>query len=185
MEHMASESPTLLELAKAFQTLIGAAAGFIGVIITLRVNARNARQLEEQRYQTARSNIASALLGELRVLLAKIDGLIATFKSHGAEPVTAYIGRFSSEGPILDAVLGSIGYLKPATVQAVCAAYSEVRSLPQRFLFGENVERIVREDGIESADGVLVLRDASVAANTLARSKDQLRAAIELLDEST
>jgi hypothetical protein len=129
MEHMASQFPAVLEFAKAFQTLIGAVAGFVGVIITLLVNARNAGRLEEQRHQTARRNIASALLAELRVLHDKIDSLIATFKSHGSEPVTAYMGRFSSEGPIIDAVLGSIGYLRPSTVQTVCVAYSEVRSL--------------------------------------------------------
>jgi hypothetical protein len=52
------------------------------------------------------------------------------------------------------------------------------------FLFGDNFERIVREDGIDAADGVFILRDASVAASDLVRSKDRLEAAIKLLEKS-
>jgi hypothetical protein len=172
----------LIEYARAFQTLIGAVAGFAWVIITLRVNARNASRLEQGRLESARQNIVFALLAELRVLQAKIAGLIETLRSHGSGPVTAYLGRFRTEGAIFDAVIGSVGHLQPAAVQAVCTAYSEVRSLPQRFLFGENVERIVREDGIDASDGVYVLRDASAAAITLTKANDLLREAIRLLE---
>lgn len=135
-----NRSAHLLELVRDFGPVLTTIGGFIGVIVTLYWNARNTLNLEREKFNKAlelesekllkeRRNIAAALMAELSNLSQIFSRLVSSWE--GQEQVMRYsLGSFENAGPIFNAVLPKISSLRSNTIAEVCAAYEQIRSLP-------------------------------------------------------
>jgi hypothetical protein len=139
---------TWLELLERFQgaiaTCIAALAGFSGIIITIRANARlAAKQRKEQRSQEKNALIAT-LYSELTTFKDIIESNVAKID----EMDDIFLHPMHNEDTFLDACVGKLGLLRRETISPVLKAYLAWREVPKKMTleFGSNAK--IRDDYI-------------------------------------
>lgn len=143
----------LLYYLKEFQTLVAGAVGFAGVILTLRHNARLAREQRDQKARLAqrqredersheRSTLRAALLAELKINREAIRGNLER-ASEGSYDVAS--GVLVPTDPMNDtyrAFLPKIGLLSEDEVGRVMTAYLAMEAHNEKlYLIGSPSQR--------------------------------------------
>ncbi|CAK2051623.1 conserved hypothetical protein [Vibrio crassostreae] len=128
----------LIELFKEYQTFIAGILGFIGVIWTLEVNARNEEKNRNASAKNQRDALRLCLIQELELIkssyIAVIEGLSDPKES---APVTYMPERVHAE--VYRQLLNQFGLLSVCEVQKTMIAYQLVLELPERLRFLESL----------------------------------------------
>ena len=114
-------------------TLFAAIIGFIGVIVTLRGNAKNAREAEERKFNQERHNVIGALLAELRYIEGRLSGnknAMEKVSEKGVKSLQLYFSNLRTSGATFEKYLPQVGHLDVNTITAVHEAYETVKSVP-------------------------------------------------------
>lgn len=113
----------------------------MGVITTLWWGAKNALKLEKEKFDKSielenqkflkdRRSISTALMSELGNLSDSMTRISDAFRNQ-QHPVIKYdLDALRSAGPVFTALLPKVSTLRPAAISDVCAAYEQIRRLP-------------------------------------------------------
>ena len=121
---------SILNIFETFQTLITGLLGFSGVIITMRVNAKNQRQLQVRQIEHDVKSVRVALKSELVANKKSYEGRIQQFNEptdHGE----ALIPNHTVDG-VYQTLLHKIGLLSEEEVEKIHNAYLLMGELPYR-----------------------------------------------------
>ena len=132
----------MLDFIKELQTLIVVGLGFIGVIMTLRINAKNStEQLNDSRRHEARA-LRIALIEELKNSSLAIERNLRDTNRHlaeldGAHAISNFQFPIETYEDVFAVFTSRIGLLSQTEVQKVMAAYLRIRSFAARFRYAE------------------------------------------------
>lgn len=129
---------SILEVFRCYQTFFTGLLGFSGVIITMIVNARTQRNLEEQRIAHDRRTIKAALKAELEANRNTYQGRISQFSEGGSEHDALLPSRVVDD--VYRTHLDKLGLLTEEEIEKVINAYLLIVELPYRLriLVGTN-----------------------------------------------
>ncbi|MBB6096189.1 hypothetical protein HNQ60_005111 [Povalibacter uvarum] len=113
-----------------FQTFIVGLLGFTGVILTIRMNARSARQQHGRQVKHERQALRTALRAELEIIRAMYADRISTTGDH--ESQQSVLVPLHVPDRVYQQLLDRIGLLTAAEVEATMKAYLLVAELPTR-----------------------------------------------------
>ncbi|OCH29981.1 hypothetical protein A6D99_04275 [Aliivibrio fischeri] len=126
-----------IELFKEYQTFIAGILGFIGVILTLVINARNEEKSRNASAKNQRDALRLCLIQELELIkssyIAVIEGLS---EPKELAPVMYMPKRVHAE--VYRQLLNQFGLLSVREVQKTMIAYQLVLELPERLRFLES-----------------------------------------------
>jgi len=123
----------LLHFAERFQTAIVGIIGFLGVMLTIRMNAKAARMLQEQQIESDRRALRCELCAELELVRVYFQEVCEgnTNRKTSGEPASICIPNLPPI-PIYTNAIGKIGLLSEREVTAVVEAYNALREAPMR-----------------------------------------------------
>lgn len=126
-----------LHLAERFQTAIVGIIGFAGVVLTIRANAKAAREHQERRIESDARALRRALCAELEIIRVYFEEVCEgkTNRKTG-EPAYICVPNFPPTQIYANAI-DKIGLLTECEVAAVVEAYNAMRevSMKVKFLF--------------------------------------------------
>ena len=120
----------LYQLMKDFQTLFVGVIGFVGVIITLRINSRILREQHERSIRHDREVLKTALCAELK-LNRKSFSDKALSSEEGQEESDAFY-PIEMNTRIYQNFIDKLGLLSTEEVSAVVNAYTLIEEAPMR-----------------------------------------------------
>lgn len=126
--------PELLELVKSFQTMIVGAVGFLGVIWTMRANARIARAEHQRQLETKRATLRRILAAEFRNYSHALRGNLKASTPEGELFSVGRVTRIFSESLATD-----LGLLELDEIDIVVNALISMEGL-NHFLENHSLE---------------------------------------------
>jgi hypothetical protein len=126
---------------KEFQTLAVGSIGFLGVIMTLIVNAHLARKARRETIDHDRRLIRIALREELKIIQSAFKSRIQTIDEAEADANPGILVPLTAMTNVYDRLLDQLGLLTSAEVSKVMGAYLAVQQLPERLMLLRRRER--------------------------------------------
>lgn len=183
------DPPSLLDYIDKLgvATVLVGLLGFLGVMWTIRENARLGREQDDRARQNEAERRAEARRHEAETLAAVVQAELALLRT-GALNNRAILERAvaerrlqarfpcRTETPIIDANLGRLGLFPQTTIRRVLAAYSRVR----------DIERIYARGAAAAADGLATVAFADLeptigSIDRLCQTLDEAIAAVRQL----
>jgi len=125
----------LLHFAERFQTAIVGIIGFLGVMLTIRMNAKAARMLQEQQIESDRRALRCELCAELELVRVCFQAVCEDNTNWtSGDPASICVPNLPPT-PIYTNAIGKIGLLSEREVAAVVGAYNAMREVPMRVKF--------------------------------------------------
>ncbi len=119
----------MFEILKDFQTGIVGIIGFIGVILTLKQNAKIVREERMNQIAHERKAVRTAICSELECMRDAFKDRIRTMKK--GEGDSALIPK-NKIGNVLDGLIDKIGLLSLEEITLILKAHALVKELPER-----------------------------------------------------
>lgn len=139
-------------MLKEYQTLIVGVVGFAGVIVTLIVNARLARQHHSREIDHEAKVLRVAVRAELEAIRDAFEERIRTLKNPEGWP--SIMVPLDTMTDVYGSLIDKLGLLSEPEIRAVMRAYLAVRQMPERLklLARSAVTPEEREAGFATVD---------------------------------
>jgi len=125
----------LLHLAERFQTAIVGIGGFAGVVLTIRANAKAAREHQERQIESDTRALRRALCAELELIRVYFKEVCeGNTNLPTGEPASIRVPNLPPT-PIYTNAIGKIGLLSEREVATVIEAYNALREVSMRIKF--------------------------------------------------
>lgn len=121
-----------MEFVEKFQSGIVGLLGFVGVIITLIVNAKFAREERQEARKHDRDALTTALTEELRLVKLAFQDRVDTIVKAEADKSEGIMVPLDSMTEAYDHFVPRLGLLSRKQVEKVMAAYLSVKQVPAK-----------------------------------------------------
>ena len=165
----ASAVPT--PFIRQFQTLVVGIVGFVGVVITLMVNAVLARRQQDRAIRHQTNTLRVALRAELEIIReAFLDRIEAIKEAETNTRTRSMLIPLDTMTDVYTQLIDQIGLLSRKETAAVVRAYILIRQMPQRIelLSKQHATEVEKARGFAEVDGDLFAAVKTMHENYLA-----------------